>query len=52
VPKDVFCSSEAFHEWEFGKKFGSSKYALNSYRSTWRKLYNYTVELEEIKISQ
>ncbi len=49
VPEDVFGSSEASHEFEYGKYFSGSTYALNSYSSTWRKLHKYTVNLNKIK---
>ncbi|MFC1835339.1 hypothetical protein ACFL2Q_11485 [Thermodesulfobacteriota bacterium] len=45
VPGDVFYSPEAPYDYEFKRKFFSSKSAITSYRSTWRKLYAYTKEL-------
>ena len=42
VPHQIFSSPEADHEYEFKRKVSTSKYALNSYRSTWRQLYKYT----------
>ena len=37
-PDVVFRSPEAWYEYEFKRKMSDSKYATNSYRSTWRKL--------------
>ena len=42
-PDAVFDSPYASYEYEFRRKMSDSKYAMNSYRSTWRKLYKYTV---------
>lgn len=39
--EDVFDIPEAAHELEFAFKVSDSEYALQSYRSTWRKLYKY-----------
>lgn len=44
-PGDAFYSPEADYEYEFKRKMGDSKYAINSYKSTWRKIYNYTKRL-------
>ncbi len=44
-PGAVFRSPYAWYESEFKRKVRDSKYAINSYRSTWRKLYNYTKAL-------
>ena len=44
-PGIVFSSSDADYEYEFKRKMSDSKYAVNSYRSTWRKLYKYTKAL-------
>ncbi len=41
----VFYRPDANYEYEFKRKMSDSKYALNSYRSTWRKLYKYTKAL-------
>ena len=41
-PARVFCSDEADNEYEFGRKFSDTNYALTSYRATWRKIYKYT----------
>lgn len=41
-PGEVFCIPEAPYDYEFKRKFFSSKSAVTSYRSTWRKLYSYT----------
>jgi len=56
-PGDVFYSPEANYEYEFKRKMSDSKYAINSYRSTWRKLYKHTKALgyiddEEGEITQ
>ena len=42
---DVFYSPEADYEIEFMRKMSDSKYAINSYRSTWKKVYKYTKSL-------
>ena len=42
---DVFYSPEASYEYEFRRKMSDSNYAINSYRTTWRKLYKYTKAL-------
>ncbi len=44
-PDAVFDSPHASYEYEFRRKMSDSKYAMNSYRSTWRKLYKYTESL-------
>ena len=44
-PGAVFSSPDAWYEYEFKRKMSDSKYAINSYRSTWRKLYKYTKAL-------
>lgn len=41
-PEEVFSSPEADYEYEFRRKMSDSKYAINSYRSTWKKIYKYT----------
>ena len=41
----VFSGPDARYEYEFKRKVRDSKYAINSYRSTWRKLYKYTKAL-------
>lgn len=41
-PGAVFSAPEALYEYEFTRKMSDSTYAINSYRSTWRKLYKYT----------
>ena len=41
-PSAVFSSPEAWYKYEFKRKVSDSKYAINSYRATWRKLYKYT----------
>jgi hypothetical protein len=38
----IFYSSDADYEYEFKRKMSSSNYAIKSYRSTWKKLYEYT----------
>jgi len=45
VPGDVFCCPEAGYEYEFERKMSHSRYALESYRTTWRKLHSYTKAL-------
>lgn len=45
VPGEVFYSSEADYDDEFKRKMSDSKYAMNSYKSTWRKIYKYTKDL-------
>ena len=45
VPGDIFYGPKADHEYEFDKKISHSKYAIDSYRATWRKLYTYTKAL-------
>ncbi|MFC1834112.1 hypothetical protein ACFL2Q_05175 [Thermodesulfobacteriota bacterium] len=47
VPGEVFYSPDAPHDYDFKRKFFSSKSAVASYRSTWRKLHAYTKELGE-----
>lgn len=42
IPQEVFGSPDAPYDYEFKRKCLSSKSALASYRSTWRKLYSYT----------
>jgi hypothetical protein len=44
-PGEVFCVPDAPYDYEFKRKFFSSKSAVISYRSTWRKLYAYTRDL-------
>jgi hypothetical protein len=39
---ESFGSPWASHEYEFRRKSTDSKYALESYRATWRKLHEYT----------
>jgi len=41
-PGEVFYSPEAAYEYEFKRKHSDSKYAVSSYRATWKKLYKYT----------
>jgi hypothetical protein len=48
-PGVVFDSPEADYESEFARKVSDSNYAINSYRSTWRKLYKYTKDLSLIE---
>ena len=45
APGAVFSGPDAWYEYEFKRKVSDSKYALKSYRSTWRKLYKYTKAL-------
>ncbi len=42
VPGSVFYSPSAGHEYDFARKFSSSKSAMASYKSTMRNLYAYT----------
>ena len=49
LPGDVFYSDEADYEYEYGRKFGDSDYALKSYRSTWKKIYLYTKNLGHVE---
>ena len=44
-PGDIFYGPEAGYEYEFKRKISHSKYAINSYRATWGKLYKYTKTL-------
>jgi len=45
-PEEVFYTSGADYEYEFKRKMSDSKYAINSYKSTWRKIYKYRKSLE------
>ena len=47
-PGKVFYSPEADYRYEYKRKFSDSKYALSSYKATWRKLYKYTKALGHI----
>jgi len=51
-PRAVFDSPYASYEYEFKRKVSDSEYALNSYRSTWRKLYKYTGTLGYLEHEQ
>lgn len=51
-PGVVFRSPEAWYEYEFKWKMSDSKYAINSYRATWRKLHKYTKELRYLEHEQ
>ncbi len=42
VPGEVFDRSDAPYDYEFKRKFFSSRSAMTSYRSTWRRLHAYT----------
>jgi hypothetical protein len=44
-PAEIFFGVVADHQYEYKRKFNSSKSALNSYCSTWKKLFKYTKEL-------
>jgi hypothetical protein len=44
-PGDVFYSPEAGYIYEFKRKMSDSNYAVNSYKSTWKKIFNYTRNL-------
>ena len=48
-PGKVFYSPEADYNYEYKRKFSDSKYALTSYRATWKKLYKYTKDLEYLE---
>ncbi len=48
VPGEVFYSPDTPYDYEFKRKFFSSKSAMTSYRSTWRKLYTYTKAMGHI----
>ncbi|MBD3266350.1 hypothetical protein GF373_06735 [bacterium] len=41
-PGEVFNYPEADYVHEFRRKHSDSKYALQSYKATWKKLYKYT----------
>ncbi len=43
--KDIFYSAEASYEYEFKRKVSDSTYAINSYRSTWRKLFKFAQQI-------
>ena len=49
LPGDVFNSPEPDYEHEYKRKFCDSKYALSSYRATWKKLYKYTKALGHLE---
>ena len=51
-PDTVFDGPHSSYEYEFGRKMSDSKYAINSYRSTWRKLYKYTESLGYLEHEQ
>ena len=42
---DVFYSPEADYEYEFKRKMSDSTYTINSYKSTWKKVYQYAKSL-------
>jgi hypothetical protein len=44
-PDAVFNELDAPYENVFRRKVSDSRYAINSYRATWRKLYKYTKSL-------
>jgi hypothetical protein len=48
-PGKVFYSTEADYNYEYKRKFSDSKYALTSYRATWKKLYKYTKDLGHLE---
>lgn len=48
---EIFACEEADYLYEFERKFSDSKYAINSYKSTWRKLSLY-VKSQEYKIKE
>jgi len=43
--QDIFYSSEANYEYEFQRKVSDSTYAINSYRSTWKKLFKFAQQI-------
>ncbi len=44
-PEEVFCSEMANYEYVFEIKVSESKYAIKSYRTTWRKIYRYVKKM-------
>ena len=52
VPGEVFYSPESPYDYEFKRKFFSSKSAMTSYRSTWRKLHAYTKGLGHLNSAE
>lgn len=44
-PSEVFYSPIADYTYEYKRKFSDSKYAISSYKATWKKLFKYTKEL-------
>ncbi len=44
-PDKIFYCPDADYLYEYKRKFSDSKYALNSYKATWKKLYKYTKDL-------
>jgi len=48
-PGKVFYSPEAGYKYEYKRKFSDSKYAISSYKATWKKLYNYTKNLGHLE---
>jgi len=48
-PGKVFYSPEADYKYEYKRKFSDSKYAISSYKATWKKLYNYTKNLGHLE---
>jgi hypothetical protein len=51
-PGEVFCSPDPAYDDEFRRKFHDSRYAVESYRATWRKLYSYTKALGYLETGQ
>ena len=45
APGNVFYGPEPGYDYEFKRRFSDSEHAVNSYRTTWRKLYSYTKAL-------
>jgi len=43
--QDIFYSSEANYEYEFQRKVSDSTCAINSYRSTWKKLFKFAQQI-------
>jgi hypothetical protein len=46
IPEEIFYSPHANYEYEFKRKMSDSKYALQSYKATWKKVYKYTNNLK------
>lgn len=44
-PETVFSDPDASYEYEYMRKVSDSEHAVNSYRSTWKKVHQYTKRL-------